>query len=246
MGSRYYDPEIRRFISADTIDVVTKKKMIEEKNLFSYCDNNPIVREDENGQGFILSCIAIAAVGGIIGAAISTVGSIVSQVIESKEVNWKTVGVEAAGGFVGGAIAASPIGLPGQIIAGGIVGGTTYAADCAVNHRRIEPLDLGIAVTTGCISGWIGGSGASKDYELSKAIRRKQRIESRCLRNAGDSFYKKRLTYETKYLTGKLTQTGIKSSIRYSVGMTSAKAASPLFRRGILKVSVRSPRYACC
>ena len=49
--SRYYDPEIDRFISPDTTDVLTATPMgLTDKNLYAYCDNNPVVRVDHGGQ----------------------------------------------------------------------------------------------------------------------------------------------------------------------------------------------------
>ena len=50
VSSRYYDPEIVRFISADTVDLVLASQMtLTDKNLYAYCDNNPIVRVDSTG-----------------------------------------------------------------------------------------------------------------------------------------------------------------------------------------------------
>ena len=51
VSSRYYDPEIGRFISPDTTDVLTATPMgLTDKNLYAYCDNNPVVRVDHGGQ----------------------------------------------------------------------------------------------------------------------------------------------------------------------------------------------------
>ena len=50
-NSRYYDPETGRFISTDTTDVLTVSPMaVTDKNLYAYCDNNPIIRIDRGGQ----------------------------------------------------------------------------------------------------------------------------------------------------------------------------------------------------
>lgn len=47
LNSRYYYPTIGRFISADTTDVLTATPMnLTDKNLYAYCDNNPVVRVD--------------------------------------------------------------------------------------------------------------------------------------------------------------------------------------------------------
>ena len=51
LGSRYYDANIGRFISADTTDVINATPMgLTDKNLYAYCDNNPVIREDKGGQ----------------------------------------------------------------------------------------------------------------------------------------------------------------------------------------------------
>ncbi len=50
VSSRYYDPEIGRWINADVTDVLTAAPMgVTHKNLFAYCDNNPVARVDCGG-----------------------------------------------------------------------------------------------------------------------------------------------------------------------------------------------------
>lgn len=47
LGSRYYDPEVGRFVNADDTDVIfAKPQELYHKNLYVYCDNNPVVRRD--------------------------------------------------------------------------------------------------------------------------------------------------------------------------------------------------------
>ena len=48
LKSRYYQPEICRFISADDEDVlIDTHANLSNKNLYLYCDNNPIIKVDE-------------------------------------------------------------------------------------------------------------------------------------------------------------------------------------------------------
>ena len=48
--SRFYNPSIARFVTADTNGVLTASlKSLTEKNLFAYCDNNPVMRKDIDG-----------------------------------------------------------------------------------------------------------------------------------------------------------------------------------------------------
>ena len=49
LKSRYYDPNIRRFISADTVAVLTVETTSPGfKNLFAYCENNPVIFENSD------------------------------------------------------------------------------------------------------------------------------------------------------------------------------------------------------
>ena len=60
LQSRYYDPEVGRFINADGI--LGANGSILAYNLFAYCGNNPIRRSDPNGCFFIADDV----LGGII------------------------------------------------------------------------------------------------------------------------------------------------------------------------------------
>lgn len=61
LQSRYYDPEIGRFINAD--DLLANSGGILEHNTYIYCNNNPINQIDSSGN------ISIAIVGLVIGIA---------------------------------------------------------------------------------------------------------------------------------------------------------------------------------
>jgi len=92
LQSRYYDPEIGRFISPDTTDVLTATPMaLTDKNLYAYCDNNPVMREDKGGQFW--NIIA----GAVIGGGLELAGQLLSGKSLS-EVNWAKVGVSAVSG----------------------------------------------------------------------------------------------------------------------------------------------------
>ena len=55
LASRYYDPEVGRFINADNINLVLIDLIVtSDKNLYTYCDNNPIIRKDINGECWII------------------------------------------------------------------------------------------------------------------------------------------------------------------------------------------------
>ena len=50
LGSRYYDPEVGRFVNADDFETLTyQMDSVQGKNLYQYCFNNPVNMEDEEG-----------------------------------------------------------------------------------------------------------------------------------------------------------------------------------------------------
>lgn len=51
LQSRYYDPAIGRFLNIDDPVVLKESPMVlTDKNLFAYCDNNPVTRTDDDGE----------------------------------------------------------------------------------------------------------------------------------------------------------------------------------------------------
>ena len=62
LKSRYYSPELCRFISADSVDVLDEDQdNVLENNLFAYCLNNPVNMVDDDGN----SAVAIASSYGL-------------------------------------------------------------------------------------------------------------------------------------------------------------------------------------
>jgi len=152
LGSRYYNQNWGRFLNADTSSVLSASPMgFTDKNLFAYCDNNPVARTDDGGEFWH---IAIGAVVGAIGGAVS---SIVSQAISGEKINWKAVGISAAGGAVSGAItAACPCMAPALVgVVEGTISAATYAATEKIAYGRNPSLKdtLQVGITSGVMAG---------------------------------------------------------------------------------------------
>ena len=96
--TRYYDPQTARFINADDESLIIATPMsLTDKNLYAYCDNNPISRADRDGQfwNVVIGAAAGAVVGGVM-AAIT--GSDITTGVLSGAVSGALggVGIEAA------------------------------------------------------------------------------------------------------------------------------------------------------
>ena len=98
LKSRYYNPEVSRFISPDSIDYIDNS-IINGLNLYCYCNNNPVMYSDEDGNfstWIFLGRVAISALVNAIDTGISA--SISGQDF------WKGFAAGAVGGAIGGAI----------------------------------------------------------------------------------------------------------------------------------------------
>ena len=68
LQSRYYDPEVGRFINIDSIDVIKGDISLVAPNLYIYCKNNPVKNKDATGN-FIaakLAEIILNAISGVL------------------------------------------------------------------------------------------------------------------------------------------------------------------------------------
>ena len=106
LQSRYYDPEVGRFISIDDISYLNADS-VNGLNLYAYCNNNPVMLADPSGNvpwySWVLSGLSI--VGGAIlcfvpGAQAIGVGLIVgggtslaANIMSAAGVNGKTAGI---------------------------------------------------------------------------------------------------------------------------------------------------------
>ena len=99
LQSRYYDPSLCRFISADQYELVGMlSQTLGQINLYAYCNNNPIMYTDESGEG-IFAVLMILVVGTFVGATIGGVSGYLQG-----DTGWtlvKDIAIGAAFGFAG-------------------------------------------------------------------------------------------------------------------------------------------------
>ena len=154
LQTRYYDPEVGRFITIDDLSYLDPET-INGLNLYAYCANNPVMATDETGNlpnwakwliGAVVIIglgVATAFTGGtagvILGAAFygalmgAASGALVSGIIGGITGGWQGFLNGAASGFMSGAII------------GGITGALTAGANIATGAVKI----VGSAQKTG-------------------------------------------------------------------------------------------------
>ena len=165
LGSRYYDPQVRRFINADGAAFATINPYssgLTDKNYFAYCDNNPVNRNDDGGEFWN------AVAGAVIGAAISAASQVAGNVISGEHWSSGVLGA-AVSGAASGALAASSVGLIGQVIGNALISGATQAASelRSGTLRTPQGMTATLKAAAGAMSGFIGGNGArhvTSDY----------------------------------------------------------------------------------
>ena len=181
LNSRYYDPETGRFINADTTDVLTASPTSSgyDKNLYAYCDNDPISRADNSGEFWHI--VAGAAAGGII----SGIASAISQWTLDGEIDWRTVGTATLSGMASGALAATGVGLVGQILGNAAISMANSAADQIIENQGFNNFSTGKMIIDGVIggvSGKMGGAGVG-NITLDRAAKLMNQNAIRALKN---------------------------------------------------------------
>ena len=108
LTSRYYNPEIGRFINAD--GQLSTGQDVLGTNLYAYCANNPVFRTDAGGNKWYHWALGGAIVVGCAVATVLTCGGFAAAAgavaaVASGSVALTTASTVAAGAFIGSAVA---------------------------------------------------------------------------------------------------------------------------------------------
>ncbi len=135
LKTRYYDPEIGRFITIDDISYLDPDS-INGLNLYAYCLNNPLTYSDPNGHFVIATSILVGVViGALVGGAIGGITAYQSAVSAGKT-GWNLVGATLLGVGTGALLGAAVGGIVGAAVAGStafLVGGLSSVAEKLVS-----------------------------------------------------------------------------------------------------------------
>ena len=167
----YFYDGIGRFINADTYTSTDADGLL-SSNMFAYCENNPVMGVDPTGEWVHL------AIGAAIGAAVNVATSYINHRIAGEKYTKYTLEeatIDAISGAASGALAASGVGLLGQVVSNGTISGITYMARCDVTKTKMSTSELMKSIAVGAVSGFIGGKGADGNrligvYNTSKQV----------------------------------------------------------------------------
>lgn len=167
LKSRYYDPEVGRFITINDLSYLDPET-INGLNLYAYCGNNPVMNVDPNGTFLFSLLFAI-----VVGAVFSATASIFGQLATTGTVNWGQVGISALFGAVAGGLSVIGIGgVVGQFLIQGSLAVLETVSISALNGT-LEQLTVDEIVTTfifAGVLGSIGSKGAAREFKRISQI----------------------------------------------------------------------------
>ena len=186
LKTRYYDPEIGRFMTIDDISYLDPES-INGLNLYAYCFNNPVMFTDRYGctawwewliAGVIVAGLIVGAVftGGTLvgavlaGAAIGAGMSLGTQAL-SGDLNWGQFALDIGVGAITGLIGGSGVSQCISTILGGVIGaGSNLASQLisGVSWDEISVMQILVAGAIGAASGFIGGAGARNKAAINQ------------------------------------------------------------------------------
>ena len=148
LKSRYYDPEVGRFITIDDISYLDPET-INGLNLYAYCGNNPVMRVDANGNAWwhwLLGALAVVFVSVITAGAAAAFAGLALGITGA---TLTSIGVHA-------------------LVGGLVVGGINLASQAySVGIENVNYWTLAISTIGGALSGAIGGSTAGLGMQLA-------------------------------------------------------------------------------
>ena len=132
LQTRYYDPKVRRFLNADDASVLTKDpEQLTEKNLYAYCDDNPVMYRDDAGM-FVITAAQVGL--GVLGMVTNVATCYIAAKATGQEFGIGDLVIAAAAGFVGGCIKNNFYATVASILTSG-VGTTFYSLFCGDNLK---------------------------------------------------------------------------------------------------------------
>lgn len=100
LNSRYYDPEIGRFISPDSTDYLDLEN-INGLNLYVYCKNNPVINVDPSGTFSFIILFTAALIGFVLSFTIS---AITQAIFNNGQIDWGIAAIDGVFGAISSAL----------------------------------------------------------------------------------------------------------------------------------------------
>ena len=211
ISSRYYSAENLRFLSTDKLEIIAGTvEQLENKNLYIYCNNNPVVKFDYNGEFGFFTGLVVGALVGMVGQYIGDVATnIISGQSGLEALKPSSSLVEYGAAAISGALATTGITTKISTIANGAIAAGSYLLE--TEKKDINVLDLTLSTGIGALAGYRGKEGMQLSKNIGIIRTSKRKINT--LKSA-----KKIRLYTTKRIVAKnRIYGGIRTTIRVTV-----------------------------
>ena len=184
LNSRYYDPELGRFINVDDISILSQaKEFINGLNLYTYCNNNPIMNTDESGNAWwdwlfaavvaVVVVVAVVAVtvvsggvastlliGALVGGIVGGASSAITQLASGEDWSWGQFFLDVGFGAITGLIGGSSLGIIGSALA---MGATSFIQSTTSDLVKGNSVNVGKAIINGFIGALLGAKAGAQN-----------------------------------------------------------------------------------
>lgn len=207
LQSRYYNPEMRRFINADDPELLQflSSNSVMGGNIFAYCINEPVNNIDNNGK-WIATAIKIL-IGALLGAATYFITLFIDIYVlkdtKAKFNGWQlllSIGAGALGGLLSGVNISKFV---SALITFFIEFGTTMLSNNFKYEYLVEAVICGTMAAV--IDLLLSGSNSLNNKTLKKYSKKfvssLKKNNWKILKNGISSFYKKTVKYFKEYIS---------------------------------------------
>ena len=204
LQSRYYNPNWGRFINADSESVLAASpgNATWDKNLFAYCDNNPVSRKDDGGA--IWHVVIGAAVGGLVSGGMSAL----TNYLSGQPMDWGQVAIDTFFGAMGGILTATGAGFAAGVAMDALENYTSQVYQIQTGTRT----EINYGYMIGSVAIGAGYSkygdkvvdvglealGSARDQASRNAARYASKASSKAAVGESSSYYARRATTQNK------------------------------------------------
>ena len=247
VNSRYYDPAVKRFVNSDnSILSSASPQALTDKNLFAYCDNNPVTRTD--GEGTIWHIVVGAVIGGIINSTTDIHGIVNAYKSGGNTTQaWLHFGISFATGAVSGGLSMTGVGAVASAgINAALSGGGEFLNQVVDHHfdeTKIDYTSIAYETAIGAVTSYGNGAGSksatnlgkgtvSKSFKTFRGVIQKKNIKAALKAYKGKAVQQARYYLRTtRRMTGKLALNVAQSYFYNKVSSSYKKLLYKIRRR---------------
>lgn len=211
LQTRYYDPEIGRFLNMDDISYADPEQF-HGLNLYAYCGNNPVNYVDPTGH-FVLALVL-----GLVGSF--AVGFGISAVSQGVQYGWQNISwgqsvVDGLFSVASTVFSLSGLGFMASLALNVAMGYGQYVVDSAFHGEALTWEGSLFTIATSAVTGAFGGAGATNAKTLARGMSGRAEIGMKALITTINKYGINSAAFKNVMnLYGKAIKASVQSTIR--------------------------------